>query len=89
MATGKVRIESDYKRRKRITEDVTKMRSKLIKDDIKRHEDTETKRQQQTDDIVRTIQEGNRLIMAMEENNAKQSKVLDTVAILLQKLVEK
>ncbi|KAF9544533.1 hypothetical protein EC957_011929 [Mortierella hygrophila] len=101
VSTGKDRIGSDYKRRRRITEDITKMRSKLIKDHIKRHEDTEAKCQQQTDDIVRAIQEGNRglimaleenragLIMALEENRAKQNKVLDTVAILLQKLVEK
>lgn len=76
-----------------MTEDLTKMRSRLIKDDINRHEDTETKRRQQSDDIVHTIQKGNRsLIMALatvEENSAKQNKVLDTVAILLQKLVEK
>ncbi|KAF9149882.1 hypothetical protein BG015_008292 [Linnemannia schmuckeri] len=87
---GKVRIESDYKRRRRITKDVAKMRRKFIKDDIKRHEDTETQRRQQTDDIVRAIQEGNRsLIMTLEESSAKQCKMLDNVAILLQKLVEK
>lgn len=90
VSAGKVRIGSNYKRRKLITEDVIKMRSKLIKDAIKRHEDTETKLRQQTDDIIRAIQELKRsLIAAMEENITKQNKLLETVAILLQVLVEK
>ncbi|KAG0291769.1 hypothetical protein BGZ96_004848 [Linnemannia gamsii] len=77
--TTRTRIESDYKRRKRMAEDIAKMRTKLIEEDIQRHNEAEAKRQEQHHEIVNIL----------KENSASQKQVFDTLNTLLQKLIEK
>ncbi|KAG0321136.1 hypothetical protein BGZ97_012042 [Linnemannia gamsii] len=99
--TTKIRIESDYKRRKRTVEDIAKMRAKLIEDDVQRRKEVEFKRQQQHDALTKMIEEGNHnivntirtsyeeLIKSLKENIASQKQGFDMLATLLQRLLEK
>ncbi|KAG0365916.1 hypothetical protein BGX24_003921 [Mortierella sp. AD032] len=91
----KTRIESDYRKRKRIAEDVAKMRTKLIEDDILRYKEAETKRQEQHDALTKMIGEGNHeivkgnheIIQILKEQSAYQKQVFDTLNTLLQRLI--
>ncbi|KAG0196875.1 hypothetical protein BGX33_001182 [Mortierella sp. NVP41] len=70
-----INIESPYMRKKRLANEVVKMRGKLAEEDIKRHSE-----------LVQMIDAGNnKLVGTMEESK----KALEQIASLLQKLVDK
>ncbi|KAF9122047.1 hypothetical protein BGW39_010063, partial [Mortierella sp. 14UC] len=99
--TTKSRFESDYRKRKRIADDIAKMRTKLIEDEVQRYKEAEAKRQEQHDALTKMIGEGNHelvdtiktanedMIKILKDNSASQKQVFDTLTSLLQKLVEK
>ncbi|KAF9538051.1 hypothetical protein EC957_007285 [Mortierella hygrophila] len=99
--TTKSRFESDYRKRKRVADDIAKMRNKIIEDDIQRHKEVEVKRQEQHDALTKMVSEGNHelvntirtsnedMVKILKDINASQKQAFDTLTLLLQKLVEK
>ncbi|KAF9150270.1 hypothetical protein BG015_007924 [Linnemannia schmuckeri] len=94
-------LESDYKRRRRIVQDIAKMRDNLAQDDIQRYQDLKTMRKPQHDILIGLIGESNnklsstlqdsnnRMIQILEKNATFQQQVFAALTTLIQKLEEK
>ncbi|KAF9092187.1 hypothetical protein BGX23_004544, partial [Mortierella sp. AD031] len=90
----RIRIESEYKRRKRMANEVTRMREKLVEDEGRRHREVEATRQDQHTALMNMIQMGYaNIVNTIQQDNTEIVKILQEnnalLASLLQKVVDK